>query len=263
MAKEKETKPKTKSGKVINIVSNCIFIPVMIILVVYFIYAMSVIKKNGVPSFFGQSYVRIMSNSMKASGFEKGDVVILKKVNVSEIEVGDVIAFYYCTNNIPNYNGSAETANDFKTGQETFNTTIYFHKVYKINYDSYGDTWFYTYGTSNKKGSDGDDSTVQKIEYNYNVDKATRGDHVVGVYTESGLAGFIEFIASTKGMIILIIVPSAILLFTLLLNIIEIVDAMMREKKQKLALSDGDIKERELDVTTIIEENDENENDDF
>ncbi len=255
-----EQKPRTKSSKIINIVSNCIFVPVMIILAVYFIYSMSIITKNGVPSFFGQSYVRILSNSMKPSGFNKGDVVILEKKMVSEIEVGDIIAFYYCVDSIPNYDGTEELAleNDFRTGQETFSTSIYFHKVYKIRYDSYGDTWFYTYGTNNLKSSTSDPESVD-IEANYNVDKATRGDHVVGVYKESWLAGVIQFISSTQGMIILIIVPSAILLFTLLLNIIEIADQMIREKKQKQALADGELRERELDVTTIIEEHDEDD----
>ncbi|MBO5022355.1 MAG: hypothetical protein J6C53_02625 [Clostridia bacterium] len=250
-----EQKPRTKSSKIVNIISNCIFIPVMIILVVYFIYSMSIITKNGVPSFFGQSYVRIMSNSMVPSGFKRGDVVILEKKMVSEIEVGDVIAFYYCVDGCPNTNGTREEAleNDFKIGQETFTTTIYFHKVYKITYDSYGDTWFYTYGTNNLKSSNSDPNSVD-IEANYKVDKETRGDHVVGVYKESWLAGVIQFISSTQGMIILIIVPSAILLFTLLLNIIEIADQMIREKKQQKALADGELLERELDVTTIIEE---------
>lgn len=256
MAKSND-KPKTKSSKIINIVSNCIFVPVMLILIVYFIYAMSVMSKNGVPSFFGQSYCKVMSSSMTRSGFDKGEVVMLDKTNILEIEKGDVIAFYYCIYNPLNNNGLVEDANDFKSGGSTFNTTIYFHKVYDIKYDTSGNTWFYTYGTSNLKA--GGDPESEDIEANYVVDKPTRGDHVIGRYKESWLAGLIAFISSTTGMIALIIVPCAILLFTLLLNIIEIIDQMMREKKQKLALSEGELQERELDVTTIIEENEEHD----
>ena len=225
MAK-KEKAPKTKSAKVVNIISNCIFIPVMIILAVYFVYALSVMSKNGVPSFFGQSYVNVRSNSMRASGFDKGDIVIIERVNISEIKEGDVIAYYYCYSNIPNYDGMVETAKDYKTGQKTYETAIFFHKVYDIKYDGYGDTWFYTYGTSNLR-PDGD-PTSEDIPANYNVDKATRGDHVVGRYKKSALAGVIQFISSPTGLIVLVIAPCGILLFTLLLNIIEIVDQMIR-----------------------------------
>lgn len=254
-----EKKGKSKSAKITNIISNCIFIPVMILLVVYFVYSLSIMTKNGVPSFFGQSYVRIMSHSMTASGLKKGDVVVLEKVKISEIKEGDVIAFYSCSATRPNTNGTAETAKDFVTGKSTYTTTIYLHKVYDISYDSFGDTWFHTYGTSNLIS--GKDPNSEDIEANYQVDSPTRGDYVVGRYKKSWLAGFIQFISSTTGMIILIIVPCAILLFTLLLNIIEIIDQMMREKKQKLAMADSEVKERELDVTTIIEENDDLDND--
>ena len=247
-------KGKTKSAKITNIISNCIFVPVMILLVIYFVYSLSIMTKNGIPSFFGQSYVRIMSHSMTASGLEKGDIVILEKVKISEIKEGDVIAFYSCSATRPNTNGTVETAKDFVTGKSIYTTTIYLHKVYDISYDSFGDTWFHTYGTSNLIS--GKDPNSEDIEANYQVDSPTRGDYVVGRYKKSWLAGVLQFISSPMGMIILIIAPCAVLLFTLLLNIIEIIDQMMREKKQKLAMADSEVKERELDVTTIIEEND-------
>ena len=100
------------------------------------------------------------------------------------------------------------------------------------------------------------------IPARYSVDTPTRGDHVVGRYKESWIPTVLEFISSSMGMIVLVIVPCAVLLFTLLLNIIEIIDQMQREKKQKLALSEGEVQERELDVTTIIEEHEEIDNDD-
>lgn len=255
---KKEKKPQTKSAKIVNIVSNCIFIPVMIILFIYFIYSISVITRNGVPSFFGQSYVKVVSHSMTASGIKKGDVVMIKRVKVSEIKVGDVIAFYSCRDFIPDSFGTREQAleNDFMTGQKSFpDTPIVLHKVYKIQYDHYGDTWFRTYGTSNIHV--GGDPDSEDIAANYRVDKETRGDYVIGVYDEGNiLAPILQFISSTTGMIILIIVPSGILLISLLLNIIEIADQMIKEKKQKGVFSEGELKERELDVTTIIEEND-------
>lgn len=250
-----ENKKKKKSRKITNIISNCIFVPVMILLVIYFAYSMSILTKNGIPSIFGQSYARVLSDSMTASGFEKGDIVLLQKMKVVDIKVGDIIAFYECELPVPNVNGTKETAMDIKTGEKIIkNRKIIFHKVYNIEYDSFGHTWFYTYGTS-KLNFNGDPNS-EDIEANYQVDSPTRGDYVIGKYKPSWLAGVLQFISSPMGMIILIIAPCAVLLFTLLLNIIEIIDQMMREKKQKLAMADSEVKERKLDVTTIIEEND-------
>lgn len=251
---DKESKPK-KKGKLLNIISNIIFIPVMVILVVYLVYAINVQKNNGVPSFFGQSYVRVLTGSMRKSGFERGDIVVIERVNISKIKKADenekngsIIAFY--DNNTKNKNAMStlipdeepkpENIKDFKTGKKTFKSAIVFHQVTDIYYDDDGNTWFVTKGTSN---ANIDDHLV-------------RGDEVVGQYKPSAIPSVIEFISSPQGMIILIIVPSSILLFLLLLNVIEIVDQMMREKKEKAALG-GEVKERELEVTTIIEENDE------
>lgn len=247
---EKEAKPK-KKGKLLNIISNIIFIPVMAILVVYLVYAISVQKDNGVPSFFGQSYVRVLTGSMRKSGFERGDVVVIERVKLSKIKPADenekngsIIAFYdikaKSKNAISTLTGTVDDAKDFKTGQKTYKDAIVFHQVIDIYYDTEGNTWFMTKGTSN----------ANPDEY------LVRGDAVIGQYKDSAIADIIEFISGTQGMIILIIVPSSILLFLLLLNIIEIVDQMMREKKEKAAIG-GEIKERELEVTTIIEENDE------
>lgn len=244
---EKVKKKKKGNGKWINIISNIFFIPVMIILVVYLMYAISVQKDNGVPSFFGQSYVKVLSDSMKP-GFKRGDVVVIERVNISEIKAADanekngsIIAFYKASlkNSSSKYdlfNEKQPATKDFKTGKETKQSAIIFHQVIGIYYDEVGNTWFETKGTNSTADTD-----------------LVRGDYVIGQYKASVMAGIIQFISSTNGMIMLIIVPSCVLLFLLLLNIIEIIDQMMREKKEKGAIA-GDVKERELEVATMIEE---------
>jgi signal peptidase I len=247
-------KENKKKNKVVNIISNIVFIPVMIVLIVYLVYAFSVAKENGVPTFFGQSYVRVLSGSMKPD-FQVGDIAVIKKVKLSELQVGDVIAFYETTTLSEGDSSLIEDdtfAEDFTTGQQTFSGRIKFHKIYDIKYTESGKYYFETYGINNK--SSGHVS-------GYSMDGYTEGKYVVGVYTPSFMASFIQFISSTTGMIILIILPSCVLLFMLLLNIIEIVDQMMRDKKQKQALATGDVKERELEVTTIIDDTDQDEED--
>ena len=216
---------RKKRSKILNIISNVLFGIVMVLLVIFMIYGFGNIANNKVPSFFGQSYVRILSSSMNdpaykdgellSDGFEKGDVAVLKKVNISEIEIGDIIAFYYCPIVQSDFNGS-DNVLDFKTGEESYDTNIIFHQVVDIQVDSQGYTWFQTQGTSNAA-----------------ADKFTRADYVVGVYTDSGLAGFLEFISSSVGIIVLVVVPSCIVLFMLLLNIIDTVDKMIKQKREQ------------------------------
>ena len=249
----KPEKTKKKSGKLVNIISNIVFIPVMVILIIYLVYAISVQKSNGVPSFFGQSYVRVLSGSMRKSGFEKGDVVVIERTKISNIKAADqfekngsIIAFYDSSikrnNDVSKSKLLTEKPSntlDFETGKKTYQTIIKFHQVIGIYYDTSGNTWFETKGTSSSSAD------------TYLV----RGDYVIGVYTDSFMADVIQFISSPQGMIVLIIVPASVLLFLLLLNIIEIADQMMREKREKEALLGGGVKERELEVTTIIEDN--------
>ena len=226
-------KEKSKTGKVLNIISNVFFCLVMMLLIIFMVYGFGNLSQNKVPSFFGQSYVRIMSGSMSTpaykdgeqitEGFTRGDIVVLEKKKVSEIENGDIIAFYSCNLPVIDFSGN-DNVNDFETGSNfpeelnTSETQIIFHQVTDIRVDSEGNIWFQTKGTSNAS-----------------PDRYTRADYVVGVYTDSGLAGFLEFISSSTGIIVLVVIPSCIVLLMLLLNIIQIVDKMIKDKKEEEA----------------------------
>ena len=74
---------KYKLAKALNIITNVLFVLVMVLLIIYLVYGFTSRAQNKVPSFFGQSYVRIMSNSMEARGFEQNEVVAIEKVNIS------------------------------------------------------------------------------------------------------------------------------------------------------------------------------------
>lgn len=218
---------KYKLAKALNIITNVLFVLVMVLLIIYLVYGFTSRAQNKVPSLFGQSYVRIMSNSMEASGFEKNEVAVIEKVNISEIKEGDIIAFYQCFLT-PNLSNPAGEQQDYKTGENSFKDRgIIFHQVGEVYVDSEGQTWFRTYGTSNV------DSEGEIIYDSYYV----RGDYVVGKYVDSGLAGFLNFLSSTTGIIVVVIIPSAIVLFLLAWDIIQISDQMVRVKRQNVAIA--------------------------
>ena len=212
---------KPKKNKVTTILSNVLFGVVMVILVVFLGYSIGSVTQNKVPSFFGKSYVRILTGSMNASGFKEGDVVMIKKVKLSEIKVGNIIAFYWGpTHSAPSF-ATNPALNDMETGQSSFDVSIVFHQVAEVRVDTRGNLWVKTYGTSNMNAA-GEPS----------YDGWTKGDRIVGVYEESIFAGVIQFISSTTGIIAIVIVPSCIVLFILLMRIIDILDKMSQEKKK-------------------------------
>lgn len=75
---------------------------ILIAIVAYSLYCNSVRK---VPSFFGYSVLRIVSNSM-ADKFKAGDYIVVKKTSVSNLKVSDIITFY---SSDPNLNGAPNT----------------------------------------------------------------------------------------------------------------------------------------------------------
>lgn len=213
-------------SKAFNIVTDVIFFLVMILLVIYIVISFSAKFSNGVPSYFGYSYVRVMSNSMKASGISKGDIVVLKRVYISELKEGDVIAYYFYDGPSPNFTGQpSENPLDFKTNQEAHKTTIIFHQIAFKKVDKDGNTWFKTYGTSNVT------ETGEPI-----YDPWVRADYVIGIYTQSSVATFIKFLTSTTGIIVVVIVPSAVVCLMLLFSMIDTIDKMMKMKKLAAAL---------------------------
>lgn len=216
-------------SKAFNVITDVIFFLVMGLLIVYLVISFSAKFSHGVPSYFGYSYVRVMSRSMEASGIYKGDIVVLKRVNVSEIKVGDVIAYYLYDGSpvqFPADGDEPEEVLDYPTNQESHKTTIFFHQVVSIRVDKYGHRWFRTYGTSNINTETG-----KPI-----LDPWVRGDYVIGIYNQTWVASVIKFITSTAGIITIVVVPSALVALMLLFSMIDTVDKMMKMKKLAAAL---------------------------
>ena len=219
-----EQKEKPKKNKIATIISNVLYGIVMVILIVFLGYSMGSVSQNKVPSFFGKSYVRILTGSMKASGFDEGEVVMIKRVKLSEIKAGDIVAFYWGPprkGSTPSFSQNASLKEDVETGQKSFDNSIVFHQVAEVGIDNYGNLWIKTFGTSNKLANGEPD-----------YDGWTKGDHILGVYEENIFAGVIQFISSPAGIIAIVIVPCCIVLFMLLMRIIDIIDKMAQEKKK-------------------------------
>ena len=122
---------------------------------------------------FGYKAFIVLSDSMSKTDFGAGDLVLIKEVDPATLKDGDIIA--YTSQNNSNY---SETVT---------------HKIRKLTTDANGEPGFVTYGTT----TDADDETV--VTYPYVLGKYQ--SHIPKVGT------FFQFLKSTPGYIVCILVP--------------------------------------------------------
>jgi len=225
-----------KFTRIITLLSDVITIPVLILSLLT-AFTMYNAKKNGyVPSLFGNSVVTVVSGSMRASGFEIGDTVLVRQVEPGALVVGDIIAFYAYVdpqNRPPSsfiertdevggslsiIGGNRDTSSLNKAAEA--GSQVWFHQIIGIGMDSRG-LWYRTKGTSN---ANPDRNWIYQ-------------DFIVGRYVEGSdnpmLRQTLSFMSSRLGIIVFAIIPSGISLILDTLTLIELIDLYMLEKKQK------------------------------
>ena len=89
---EKKAK-KSKLSKVLSIIVDVLFVPIVILALICIVIMFTAKSNNKVPSILGKSIVTVESSSMEDKFFV-GDVLVIEKVDVDDIKVGDDIAFY-------------------------------------------------------------------------------------------------------------------------------------------------------------------------
>ncbi|MDR0975666.1 MAG: signal peptidase I [Christensenellaceae bacterium] len=166
-------KKKLTITKVLNVLMVVCLVFVVSVFGMIFISS----RTKGVPQVFGVSLVMIASNSMLASGYEKGDRALVKEINTTKLNEGDIIAFY----------------------QAPGSKTIIFHQIIKITKSPEGGLLFQTKGTSNGAP---DPWIVPQSS-------------VIGRVIEmsSSAREVLTFMFSSTGLLILAIIPAAIILF--------------------------------------------------
>ena len=217
-------------------------VPVIIISIFCCFVMFNAKSQNMLPNFFGYSAVTIVSGSMEASGFFIGKSVVVQTPNPKGLEVGDIIAFYnYPTQfgaispySFPEY--EKEIAQQYsKIGDLSLEyilgirdesikkaasskASIYFHQIIDIRRDpDTGTLWFRTKGTSNAVA---DPFWLKE-------------DYIVGVYTDMPefVSTVLTFVGSPTGIVWMVIIPIAIIMFLLIIEFIDNWDRYEIEQK--------------------------------
>ena len=149
---------------------------------------------------FGYQFYIVQSDSMSATDFDAGDVVITKKVkDPSALKEGDIITF---------------VSQDWAS----FGKTVT-HKIRKPTTDSLGRPGFVTYGTTTNT----DDQTVVTYEY------------ILGEYQGHipNVGYLFQYIKTTPGYVLCVLLP---FLLVILLQGVRLLRAFLRYRKEQLAM---------------------------
>ena len=84
---------KDNFKKTVTILGNCMFIPFIVIILLSAVFMYIAKSNRQLPSLFGYSVVTVLTGSMEPE-FKVGQTEIVKATPISELKVGDVIAFY-------------------------------------------------------------------------------------------------------------------------------------------------------------------------
>lgn len=174
--------------KVFNVIKSVFVWIVLVIsvgMMIFTVVSVNTFDKND-RDIFGFKFFIVQTDSMKATHFDAGDVIISQEVDVSTLKEGDVITFV---------SDNPESAGEIIT-----------HRIRKVTTDASGSRAFVTYGTTTNT----DDEALATMiigQYRFKIPK-------VGL--------FFAFLKTIPGYIVCILVPFLILMLSQGVNCIRL-----------------------------------------
>ena len=161
-----------KTFEVIKTVLTWLIVLLAVCMMVFTIVSVTTFDRND-RALFGYKMYIVRSDSMSATDFKAGDLILVRSVDPTTLQPGDIIAF---------------TSQDSTNFGETVT-----HKIRSLTTDADGQPAFITYGTT----TDTDDE--MPVTYPY----------VLGKYEKclSGVGNFFQFLKTTPGYILCIFLP--------------------------------------------------------
>lgn len=204
--------------KVLNAIMSVLSTLMMIVAVcvmVFTIVSVNTFNRQD-RSLMGYKAFIVLSDSMSATDFDAGDLVLTKDVNPAELQEGDIIA--YVSENPDNY-GEVVT-----------------HKIRTVNPDG----TFTTYGTT----TDTDDAYPVSWE------------QVLGKYDRAipKVGAFFNFLKTTPGYICCIFVPFALLIMMQGLNTVKLFKQYKREQQEDIDRQKAELEQERLETKAMMEE---------
>ncbi|MGN1053183.1 MAG: signal peptidase I, partial [Candidatus Scatosoma sp.] len=168
-----------KTLKIIQRVLTCVVVAVAVVMMVFTVISATTVDRDD-KKLFGVKIFKVLSDSMSATDFSAGDVIFVKDVDPQTLKEEDIISY---TSQNP----------------ESFGEVIT-HKIRELTKDKNGDPGFVTYGTT----TGANDAVV--VTYAFVIGK------YVGRIPKLGY--FLDFLKTTPGFIVCILVPFMLLIIS-------------------------------------------------
>ena len=188
-----------KAWKIISTALVWIVVVVAVFMMIFTIISVNTFDRND-RDIFGLRFYIALSDSMSATDFDAGDLVLVKEVDPATLKEGDIIA--YQSQNSENY-GQTVT-----------------HKIRAKTTDANGNPGFITYGTTTGV----DDETV--VTYPFILGKYQMALPKVGT--------FFQFLKTPQGYILCILIPFLLLIIYQGLNCVKIFKMYKAEQMAEL-----------------------------
>ncbi len=188
-----------KAWKIISTALVWIVVAVAVFMMVFTIVSVNTFDRND-RDIFGYRFYIVLSDSMSATDFDAGDLVLVKEVDPTTLKEGDIIA--YQSQNSENY-GATVT-----------------HMIRAKTTDANGNPGFITYGTTTGV----DDETV--VTYPFILGQYQMALPKVGT--------FFQFLKTPQGYIVCILIPFLMLIIYQGLNCVKIFKLYKAEQMQQL-----------------------------
>lgn len=215
---------KNTVKKVLNIVGRVfswIIIAFAVFIMIFTIISVTTVNKEE-RSLFGLRPFIVLSNSMSPDYFDAGDLIFSKKIDTDNIEVGDVITF------------QSPAGDEFHEMGD-----IVTHKVALIEIDN-GVKSFVTYGTNT-----GDEDRAPVPE------NLVLGKYI-GKIPKLGL--FMEFLKTTPGYIVCILLPFLALILYQGINCIKLFRQYKREQLAEITTEREQIEAERAETQKMMAE---------
>ena len=188
-----------KAWNILSTVFVWIVVLIAVFMMIFTIISVNTFDRNDREIFGLRCYI-VLSDSMSATDFDAGDLVLVKEVDPNTLQEGDIIA--YQSQNPENY-GATVT-----------------HKIRAKTTDKNGNPGFITYGTTTNV----DDETVVTFPF------------ILGKYQMSlpKVGTFFRFLKTPQGYIVCILVPFLLLIIYQGMNCVKIFKLYKAEQMAQL-----------------------------
>ena len=229
---KESNKPQRSSGvkrglEITKSVITWVVVVVAVAMMIFTLVSSAFVGKQD-RSLFGFKFFIVLSDSMSATDFSAGDIIITKNVKFDDLKEGDVITFISQNN----------TETD-KQNQEGFGKIVT-HKIRAKTVDATGKPAFITYGTTTGV----DDQTLVTEEF------------IIGQYkTKLPKVGhFFNFLKTTPGYIVCILIPFALLMISQGINCIRLFRRYRAEQLADLRAEREKLEQERLESQRQAEE---------